>query len=206
MRQVFRKMGMVMSGLMVMGLVAAGSAHAVSLTFENVPGGSIQDSYGDMPTYNGFDFSSTLDWIDVESPSWPYGAHSGDFVILNNNGGTGIITEQSGADFTFDGLWAKAWATSPESGGPDVVFGFLSGHNNGNLVWSMAPGLNGSYKFFGPQPGAIDGLILSFPFGILVDDISLNAGLASVPEASTLLLLALGLAGLAAWRSRAQRI
>ena len=52
------------------------SANATILTFDDVPGGSTQNNVGDMPTYNGFDFSFTLDWIDVEaSPSWNFGAH-----------------------------------------------------------------------------------------------------------------------------------
>ena len=81
-----------------------------------------------MPTYKGFNFSFTLDWIDVENgPSsntrWPYGAHSGDFAILNNNEGVGTITEATSADFTFDGLWAKKWATSPNSGGANSLSG-----------------------------------------------------------------------------------
>ena len=32
-----------------------------------------------------------LDWIDVVDGSWPSGAHSVEFAILNNNGGVGVI-------------------------------------------------------------------------------------------------------------------
>jgi len=77
MRQVVKKTGVFLCGLMVMGLVAAGSVQAVVLTFDDVPGGSIQNQFGNMPTYKGFTFSSTLDWIDVEgSFFWNFGAHS----------------------------------------------------------------------------------------------------------------------------------
>lgn len=46
-----------------------GSANATILTFDDVPVGSTQNTYGDIPTYQGFNFSSGLDWIDlVDSP------------------------------------------------------------------------------------------------------------------------------------------
>ena len=41
------------------------SVNAVVLTFEDVPLGSLQNQYGDMPTYEGFNFSSNLNWMDV---------------------------------------------------------------------------------------------------------------------------------------------
>jgi hypothetical protein len=31
--------------------------------FDDVPGGYIQNDYGDITTYKGVHFSSTLDWI-----------------------------------------------------------------------------------------------------------------------------------------------
>jgi len=159
------------------------SASAVVLTFDDLPGGSNQNTYGDMLPYNQFKFSATLDWLDLEGSRWNYGAHSGDFGILNNLGGVGEITLAGGADFTFDGLWAKAWSTPKESGGADTVFGSLSGYNNGGLVWSTSTGLNGSYKFFGAQPGLIDELHLGLGDFFLVDDISLNDS--SIPPVSS---------------------
>ena len=177
------------------------ASQAVTLTFDDVPGGSVQNSFADVGTYQGFDFSPTLDWIDVVGSFNPYGAHSGDFAVLNNCGGClgGIITEQFGADFTFDGLWAKRFGLPPESGGANSLFGTLEGYNDGGLVFSVVTGLNGSYQFFGPQAGAIDEFHLGFGNNFLADDIVLNG----VPEPSTALLMLLGLGVAARGRKRA---
>ena len=122
---------------------------------------------------------------------------------MNNNSGVGVITDAGGDDFTFDGLWAKKWATGPESGGPDTLFGLLEGYNDGNLVWSVNTGLNGSYELYGAQNGAIDELHLAFGNYFLVDDISLNAAQV-VPEPAPLALLSFGLVGLG-FAARRQR-
>ena len=172
----------------VASLVIFGSqaSSAAVLTFDDVPGGSIKGSYGDMPTYQGFTFSSTLDWIDVEDPSTSryYGAHSGDFALTNNESGAGIIIEASTTDFTFDGLWAKKSRTTPNSGGADSLFGTLTGYNDGNLVWELATGLNGSYEYYAAQAGLIDQLRLDFGNLFLVDDLELNT--VPVPAAAWL--------------------
>lgn len=161
---------------------------SVTLTFDDIPGGSIQSQFGGMPTYKGFNFSSTLDWIDLEGTNWPYGAHSGDFGMLNRVGGIGIVTDSGGADFTFEGLWAKKWGTSKDSGGVDSLFGSFSGYNNGVPIWSVDTSLNGSYEFYGPQVGAIDELRLNLGSFFLVDDISLNASTGNVPEPTSLMI------------------
>lgn len=198
----------------LIGLVLLGSsiapARAVLLTFDDVPGGSRQDTHGDMTPYNEFKFSETLDWLDLEGSRWDYGAHSGDFGLLNNLGGIGIITAAGNADFTFDGLWAKAWHTPKESGGADTVLGSLSGYNDGALVWSTTTGLNGSYKFFGAQLGLIDELHLGLGNFFLVDDISLNdsskkilnAPVSPVPAPATFWLFGTALIGLAGFSKR----
>lgn len=176
------------------------SVNAVVLTFEDVPDGSLQNQYGDMPTYHGFNFSSTLDWIDVRGAYGNYGAHSGQFAILNNLSGIGIITDAGGADFTFDGLWAKKWGERKSPERPDSLFGSLSGYNDGNEVWNLETSLNGSYEFYAAQLGLIDELRLDFGNNFLVDDISLNRSYISpvpVPAAAWLFGTALiGLAGL----------
>lgn len=175
--------------------IFAAQANATTLTFDDIPSGSNQNAYGGIPTYNGFNFSSTLNWIDLEGSRWNYGAKSGDFGLLNNYAGVGIITEQSGLDFTFDGLWAKKWATGIESNSTDSLFGVLEGYNDGLLVWTTATSLNGSYEYYSAQSGSIDELKLGFGNFFLVDDISLNAG-TSVPEPTLFVLLGMALLGL----------
>jgi hypothetical protein len=186
--------------LLILSSICMGSAHSATLTFDDVPGGSIQGTNGNMPTYQGFDFSFTLDWIDLVESSWPYGAHSGDFAILNNNYGVGTITKSDLSDFTFDGLWAKKWGTSPESGGVADLFGTIKGFNEGLEVWSIDTALNGSYQFIAGQAQQIDELHLGFGDNFLVDDLAVTA----VPEADTwaMLLAGLGLVGAAVSRRR----
>jgi hypothetical protein len=191
----------ILISLALLGL-SVSSVNASILTFDDVPGGSISGMAGDMPTYNGFDFSETLDWIDVGGAGWPYGAHSGDFAILNNLKGVGTITDAGGADFTFDGLWAKKWDTAPESGGSDSLFGRLEGYNNGGLVWSITTGLNGSYQYYAAQVGLIDELHLGFGDVFLVDDLSLNATLSSVPAPAAVWLFGTGLLGFIGFSKR----
>ena len=176
------------------------SANATLLTFEDIPGGSNPNGFGDMPVYKGFNFSPPLVWIDVASTSpSPYGAHSGGFSIFNNDkfSDTGIITEAGGGDFTFDGLWAKKWGTPIDSGGADSLFGSLSGYNNGSEVWKVATGLNGSYEFYGAQLGLIDELHLGFGINFLVDDIELNgSSIPSVPVPAAVWLFGTAMIGL----------
>ena len=58
-----RRWSGVLAGLAVFGMVE--SANAVLLTFDDVPGGSIQNTYADVTSYKGFNFTSNLDWIDL---------------------------------------------------------------------------------------------------------------------------------------------
>ncbi len=173
----------------------AGQVQAVILDFDEVPGGSRQNRYASMPTYEGFSFSSRLIWIDVVGSNYDHGAHSDDFALHHNATGAGTITA-GGADFTFDGLWAKKWGTAPDSGGDVRLHGTLKGFNNGNEVWSVDTGLNGSYEYYGAQAGAIDELKLGFGNFFLVDDLALNEPTNTVPEPGTMaiwgLLISLG--------------
>lgn len=189
--------------IFAMSLLAsvAQPANATTLTFDNIPGGSIQDAFGDMPAYEGFLFSSTLDWIDLVLSPWPLGAHSGEFGILNNLGGVGVVKASDGSDFTFDGLWAKWWPADPPSSGVNSLLGTLSGYNDGSQVWSVATSLDETYKFYGPRAGAIDELRLGFGDIFFVDDLLLNEPARVSDSTSTLaLMIAVGLLGVAVQR------
>jgi len=183
-------------------MLLMGTAQATLLTFDDVPGGSIQDNCGSMSIYRGFDFTTdpraALAWIDVEGSPWNFGAHSGDFALLCNNTYVGIVSDAGGADFTFGGLWAKVYGTAPESGGVDSLAGTLSGYNDGEPIWTVDTNLNGSYEYYGAQAGAIDELHLGFGDYFLMDDLLLNP----IPEPSTLTLLVLGLLGIAFYGRR----
>lgn len=174
----------------------SGIAQAIILDFDNIPGVSVQNTYNSMPLHEGFLFSSTLDCIDVVGSGWNFGAHSGDFALLNNHGGIGTIRKADGTDFTFDGLWVKRWGTVPDSGGA-YLSGTLSGYNNGSLVWSTGTAINGTYRYYAAQTGAIDELRMGFGNYFIADDIALDGGMsATVPVPATLILLGIGLLGL----------
>ena len=111
----FKKLGGILLALVV------SQAQADVLTFDDVPGQSL-DQFGPVPAgYHGFNFNCSscsldhdrVDWINTgpSSTNWPFGTRSGEFSLLNNFGGTGVVTATDGSDFTFDGVWAKAWAT-----------------------------------------------------------------------------------------------
>lgn len=182
-------------------LLMSANASATVFTFDDVPAGSTQNTYGAIGNYNGFNFnciscsSDRLDWIDTVDSSWNYGAVSGDFTLLNNYGGTGVITEETGADFVFSGLYAKKWATAPDSGGTTFLAGTLEGYNNGILVWSVDTALNGDFQFFGAQSASIDELRLNMGYHFLVDNLMINE-VSAVPVPAAVWLFGTGLLGL----------
>ncbi len=201
-----------MKKILLFSCLLTSQASASLLTFEDIPGGSIQNEFGDMPTYKGFEFSATLDWIDLIDAPLEFGnrgTHSGDFAIFNNRTFSyrqvtaDIITEENGNDFTFDGLWAKAWFTRANSGGDDIVFGAFEGYKNGELAWSIPSSLNGSYKYYGAQTSPIDELRIDFgeKYNYLIDDLALTA-VTPVPEPSSIALMlgGLGLVSFMAYR------
>ena len=185
----------------LLALVSTQSEATTLFTFDDVPGGSVQNDAGDVGVYKGFSFSTNLDWIDVVGSIWPYGSVSGEFAMLNNNFGIGTIVAYDGSDFTFDGLWAKRWETLPNTVGPDLS-GTFSGFNDGGLVWSMDADLNGTYQFIGPEAGNIDELRIDFGTGtkdlFLIDNLAITV---PTPAAAPMAILALA-GGLAMRRRR----
>jgi hypothetical protein len=169
------------------------TAQAGLITFDDTSS-SLQNSATDVASIAGFDFSSTLDIIDLVGSSWNYGAHSGEFGLLNNNGGIGYVTASDNSDFTFDGLWVQSW------GNVSSLTGTLQGFDDGILVWSVNTNISNSYQYIGAQAGMIDSLALGFGNHFLVDDLALNMQAQSVPEPTTLAIFALGLLGFSARR------
>ncbi|MEQ1635575.1 MAG: hypothetical protein ABL903_02715 [Methylococcales bacterium] len=133
-----------------------------------------------MPTYQGFNFSSTLDWISNLSTS-SYQAYSGAFNLINNQGGVGTINNADLSDFTFDGLWAKGASLSGS-----ILHGTIKGFNNGTEVWSINTSLlpgGGAYEFISGQAQPIDELHLGLGNYFLVDNLSLTPSAVPVPGA-----------------------
>jgi hypothetical protein len=190
------------SQLLMLSLLWAGSAQATLLTMEDIPGGSLQNRVDAMPVYRGFSFSGTFNWIDLVGGSWDFGAHSGEFGLLNNYGGPGTVTRSDFSDFSFDGLWAKKWDTLLDSGGPASLFGNLKGFNNGVEVWSIDTGLNGSYQFIEGFSAPIDELRIALGNYFLIDDLEFT----KLPEPQPVALFGLGLFFLAALRRKPLRI
>ena len=176
--------------------VAAISANATVLTFDDIPGASA-NGYGSMPeSYKGFSFNLASYWIDTVGSHYNYGAHSGDFTLLNNHSGPSVVKATDGAEFTFDGVWAETWANGANRTGS------IHGYNNGSLVWTSNVALTSSFTYFAGVAGKIDELHLDLGDHFLADDLALNAPTAEVPEPGSLALLGLGIAGFAASRRR----
>ena len=161
-------------------ICVAGNAYCILLTFEDIPN-STANTYGEFPTsYNGFSFTSNLDWIDTVGSSWNYGSVSGQFTVLNNNSGVGIITAADGSDFSFTSIWARIWGTGTRTGD-------IQGYKDGSLVWTQSMSISTTWAYLESEHfESIDELRINLGNHFLIDDLTLNE--TTIPEPSTLLL------------------
>ncbi len=83
----------------------AGSANAAILTFDDIA----TDITGDVGTYQGYNFSTDLDYFDMTMAG--LSANSGDYAVTNN-GITGTGRRSQHGDFTFGGLYALDYSGS----------------------------------------------------------------------------------------------
>lgn len=180
------------------------NANAVILTFDDYSGASANNDYGAISgSYNGFDFGATnsrnrMDWIDTVDSSWNYGAVSGEVTMLNNYGGTGIITSSTGSNFTFTGLYARLWGGSSDYYRTENIIGLI----NGVEVFNLAINLTSRWTYFVGNSISIDELRLDMGSYFLVDNLELNGSNSeSVPIPTPLALLGLGLAAIS-WTKR----
>ena len=175
--------------LPVLALVS-GFSNAATLTFDDIPGASAE-SHGDIGNYSGFDFSLNLDWVDTVNKAWEsdglfYGSISGDFTMVNNNNGMGIITEESGNDFTFDGLYARTWGDVSDR------VQHIVGLKDSAVVWDSEITLTSTWTYYSGVSGNIDEMRLDLGDNFMVDNLETTA----VPLPATLYLFATGLLSL----------
>ena len=100
--------------------------NALVITFDDVQGSGV-NTYTDVNTTHGFNFTTNLDVIDIGGSSWGGSgpAVSGRYAVLNNNGGTGVITKSGGGTFSFNSVFARTWYTG--NSGTKTIYGYRNG-------------------------------------------------------------------------------
>lgn len=184
----------------IISATIASNSYATLLTFDDV---TAPDTVGTLSSeYNGFLFNQTLDVVDIDPTGVNFWgstgpAVSGDFAVLNNYGGDGIITAASGGLFSFQSLFIKSWFGS----GDNQVMS-IDGLVGGAIVGSVSFTQSSTWTQITGNFDAIDSLRINNVGIFLIDNVLLNEPTANVSAPHPLFLLSIGLIGIAASRRK----
>lgn len=174
-------------------------AMAQTLDFEDIGTPNGITGYNTGFTDQGFAFSSNSDVVDVSPGApWQYQgpAYSGRYIVLNDFGGSTVMTKVGGGVFDLDSFFVKTWYGST---GVDAVTAYLGG----NLVGSLGYSVSGDWSKVSLGLTGIDTLVFNTGANILEFDNVALSGTPGVPEPASwaMMLGGFGLVG-GAMRSR----